>query len=95
MSNPVAYGASKGALIQLARYLAIELGPKVRVNALSPGGIYRGQAPAFVKRYEKRTPLGRMAREDDLAGALVYLATGLSGYVTGHNLIVDGGWTAA
>lgn len=95
MSNPVAYGASKGALIQLARYLAVELGPKVRVNALSPGGIYRGQAAAFVKRYEKRTPLRRMAREEDLAGAFLYLATGLSGYVTGHNLIVDGGWTAS
>jgi NAD(P)-dependent dehydrogenase (short-subunit alcohol dehydrogenase family) len=95
MSNPVAYGASKGALIQLVRYLAVELGPLVRVNALSPGGIYRGQPPAFVRKYEKRTPLRRMAREEDLAGAFLFLASRLSNYVTGQNLIVDGGWTAS
>ncbi len=95
MSNPVAYGASKGALIQLARYLAVELAPKVRVNALSPGGIARGQPATFARRYIARTPLGRMGTEEDLAGAFLYLATHLSNYVTGHNLIVDGGWTAS
>ncbi len=95
MSNPVAYGASKGALNQLTRYLAVELAPRVRVNAISPGGIFRGQSPQFVARYEKRTPLGRMATEEDLAGAILFLSTRLSDYVTGHNLMVDGGWTAS
>lgn len=94
MANPAAYGASKGGLLQLTRYLATVLAPRVRVNAISPGGIWRGQPEAFRQRYESRTPLGRMGREEDLKGAIAYLASDLSAYVTGHNLIVDGGWTA-
>jgi NAD(P)-dependent dehydrogenase (short-subunit alcohol dehydrogenase family) len=94
MGNPAAYAASKGGLIQLTRWLATTLAPKVRVNALTPGGIARGQPQAFVDRYVARTPLGRMATETDMVGAVAYLAGDLSAYVTGQNLIVDGGWTA-
>lgn len=92
MSNPAAYGASKGGLLQLTRWLATTLAPRVRVNAISPGGIARGQPAAFVARYEARTPLGRMATEDDFRGAVVFLASDMSAYVTGQNLLVDGGW---
>lgn len=92
MSNPAAYGASKGGLIQFTRWLATTIKPNVRVNAISPGGIFRNQPEEFVKRYEARTPLGRMATEDDFRGAIAYLASDLSKYVTGQNLAVDGGW---
>ena len=94
ITNPVAYGASKGGLRQLARYLATELAPDVRANLISPGGIARGQPPAFVERYEARTPLRRMASEEDIKGAIAYLASDLSAYVTGQELIEDGGFTA-
>ena len=93
MANPTAYGASKGGVLQLVRYLATTLAPAVRVNAISPGGVERGQPEQFQERYRARTPLRRMAREEDLKGAVAYLASDLSAYVTGHNLVVDGGWT--
>lgn len=92
MGNPAAYGASKAGLIQLTRWLASTLAPSVRVNSISPGGIFRDQPQEFVKRYEEKTPLGRMATEDDLKGAVAYLASDMSKYVTGQNLLVDGGW---
>ena len=95
MGNPAAYGASKGGLIQLTRYLATVLGPdNIRVNCISPGGIARGQDEKFVARYEARTPLKRMGTEEDMKGTILYLASDLSAYVTGQNLLVDGGWTA-
>jgi NAD(P)-dependent dehydrogenase (short-subunit alcohol dehydrogenase family) len=94
MANPIAYGASKGGVLQLVRYLATMLAPAVRVNAISPGGVERGQPAQFQERYRARTPLRRMAREEDIKGAVAYLASDLSAYVTGHNLVVDGGWTA-
>lgn len=94
MANPVGYGVSKGGLLQLMRYLATLLAPRIRVNAISPGGIRRGQPRSFVTRYTARTPLKRMAVEGDLKGAVAYLAGDLSAYVTGHDLVVDGGWTA-
>lgn len=94
MGNPAAYGASKGGLAQLTRYLATTMAPAVRVNCLSPGGVARGQAEAFVTRYVARTPMGRMATEEDFKGAFAYLASPASGYVTGQELLVDGGWTA-
>jgi len=94
MQNPLGYGASKAGLQQLARGLATTLGPRVRVNTISPGGVFRNQPDTFVDRYAERTPLGRMAREEDLKGAFAYLVSDLSAYVTGHDLIVDGGWTA-
>ena len=94
MGNPAAYAASKGGLLQLTRWLATVLAPDVRVNAITPGGISRGQPKDFQKRYVERTPLKRMAIEEDLKGAAAYLASDLSAYVTGQNIIVDGGWTA-
>lgn len=94
MGNPAAYAASKGGLLQLTRWMATTLAPGVRVNAISPGGILRGQDPGFIKRYIARTPLGRMATEEDLKGAIGYLATNASSYVTGQVLRVDGGWSS-
>jgi NAD(P)-dependent dehydrogenase (short-subunit alcohol dehydrogenase family) len=92
ISNPAAYGASKGGLLQLTRWLATTMAPAVRVNAISPGGIARGQEQPFVERYEARTPLGRMATEDDFRGAVAFLASDMSAYMTGQNLLIDGGW---
>jgi len=92
MANPAAYGVSKGGLIQFTRWLSTTIGPKVRVNAISPGGIYREQPELFVSRYEEKTPLGRMATEDDFRGTIAYLASDLSNYMTGQNISVDGGW---
>src|SRR5574341_1987138 len=92
MANPAGYGASKGGLLQLTRYLATTLAPRIRVNSISPGGVWRNQPEPFYQRYVSRTPLARMATEEDLKGAVAYLASDLSAYVTGHNLVVDGGW---
>ena len=92
MANPAAYGASKGGLIQFTRWLSTTLAPYVRVNVISPGGIARAQPQRFVERYIQRTPLKRMATEDDFRGAIAYLASDLSAYVTGQVLSVDGGW---
>lgn len=94
MASPAAYGASKGGLIQFTRWLATTLAPEVRVNAISPGGVARGQPDSFVSRYEARTPLRRMAVEDDFRGAVAYLASDMSTFVTGQVLAVDGGWSA-
>lgn len=94
MGNPAAYAASKGGLLQLTRWLATTLAPEIRVNAVSPGGVRRQQDEEFRRRYEDRTPLGRMAREEDVAAAVIFLASDMSRYVTGQNLMVDGGWTA-
>ncbi|MDT8384911.1 MAG: SDR family oxidoreductase [Gammaproteobacteria bacterium] len=93
MGNPAAYSASKGGLLQLTRWLSTTLAPNVRVNSISPGGVFREQPQEFVQRYVSRTPSGRMATEEDFKGAIVYLASDLSSYMTGQNLIVDGGWT--
>lgn len=94
MQTPSAYSAVKGALNQLTRHFAALLAPNIRVNALTPGGIWRGQSETFIERYNRRTPMGRMGREEDFKGAAAFLASDLSAYVTGHNLVVDGGWTA-
>ncbi len=92
MSNPAAYGASKAGLIQFTRWLATTIAPHIRVNSISPGGIYRKQPESFVLRYAAKTPMRRMATEDDFRGAVAYLASDMAKYVTGHNLVVDGGW---
>ena len=94
MGNPAAYAASKGGLLQLTKWLSTTLAPKIRVNAITPGGVWRGQAPSFHEKYVSRVPMGRMGLEEDFKGAAVYLASDLSAYMTGQNLIVDGGWTA-
>lgn len=93
--KPPAYGASKAGLVQLTKYFARLWGPRgVRVNALSPGGVRGDQDPEFLRKYCARVPLGRMAEAEDLAGPLVFLASEGSRYLTGHELRVDGGFTA-
>jgi NAD(P)-dependent dehydrogenase (short-subunit alcohol dehydrogenase family) len=91
MSNPAAYSSSKGGLIQLTRWLASVVAPTVRVNSISPGGIFRGQPDTFVERYIRKTPLARMATESDFSGIVAYLASDMSKYMTGQNIILDGG----
>ena len=93
MGNPAAYAASKGAVAQLTRWLATVLAPNVRVNCVSPGGIIRNQPKRFIEAYKNKVPLQRMATEDDVVGAMLFLTLGPSHYITGHNLVVDGGFS--
>jgi NAD(P)-dependent dehydrogenase (short-subunit alcohol dehydrogenase family) len=95
MSNPPDYAFAKGGIINFTRYLATCYAAHgIRVNCISPGGFYGAQPEVFVRNYEQHTPLGRMARWNDLKGAAVFFASDASQYVTGQNLAVDGGWTA-
>jgi NAD(P)-dependent dehydrogenase (short-subunit alcohol dehydrogenase family) len=95
MTMPAAYAAIKGGLNNLTRYLAAYYGPsQVRVNTVSPGGIFDNQPQPFVTNYNNKVPMRRMGNPMDIASAVCFLLTDESSYITGHNLVVDGGWTA-
>ncbi len=95
MTMPVAYASIKAGIIALTKYIATYFGhDNVRANIISPGGIYDKQSPSFVDRYSGKTPLGRMGKASEIVGAVIYLASDASSFVTGHNLMIDGGWTS-
>ena len=94
MVQPPSYNFVKAGMINFTRYLACYYGKQgVRANCISPGGYFNDQPPPFVEQYCRRVPVGRMLGNDDIQGAVVFLASDASAYVTGLNLMVDGGWT--
>jgi len=95
LTSPAAYSAIKGGIINFTKYLASYYGKdSIRINCVSPGGIFDNQNPVFVSNYEKQVPLKRMGKPDDIAPSVSFLLSNRAAYITGHNLIVDGGWTS-
>jgi NAD(P)-dependent dehydrogenase (short-subunit alcohol dehydrogenase family) len=95
MTMPAAYAAIKGGIINFTRYLSSYYGKfNIRVNCISPGGIYNNQSEAFVKKYEKKVPMHRMGKASDISPAVCFMLSDESSYITGQNIIIDGGWTA-
>lgn len=95
MTMPAAYSAIKGAIINFSRYLASYLGPhNISVNTISPGGIFDNQNPIFVENYNKKVPMRRMGVPTDISPAVAFLLSDGARYITGQNLVIDGGWTS-
>lgn len=95
INSPAVYSASKAGVIGLTKFLATYWAENgIRVNSITPGGVESGQNDTFKQKYSNRIPLGRMAKPEEMVGALIYLASGASSYVTGHNIIIDGGLNA-
>ena len=96
--SPEIYGATKAGVIQMTRYFAVDLAKSgIRVNSISPGGVFNSESPQdpeFVRKYIERSPMGRMASESEIASAAIFLTSNLASYITGQNLVVDGGYTA-
>ena len=95
MSSPVSYAISKAGVVQLTKYLASYYREQnIRVNCLTPGGVYDNHDSKFENQYSYRTTLGRMAEKNEFNGAILFLCSDASSYMSGSNLVVDGGWTA-
>ena len=93
--KPIDYSITKSALINLTRYLSTYWGKEnIRVNSISLGGIYDNQNKSFIKKYSNNVPLGRLANKNEFNGAIYYLLSDESSYITGSNIVIDGGWTA-
>lgn len=90
----IGYTISKFGVIGMTKYLAVHLAPKIRVNCISPGGIYNNQSKGFVKRYSKLTPMGRMMKKEEVNDLVDYLCSDKSSYVTGENFVMDGGYVS-
>jgi NAD(P)-dependent dehydrogenase (short-subunit alcohol dehydrogenase family) len=95
LGNPIAYSASKGGVVMLTKYLGAYWAERgVRVNCVTPHGVWNDHEPAFVERFSRFSPMRRLSRVDEVVGAVLFLASDASSYATGSNLLIDGGWTA-
>ena len=95
LGNPLAYSVSKGGIIMLTKYLGAHWSARgVRVNCVTPHGVFSNQDPSFIERFNSMSPMGRLMEADEILGAVVFLASDASSYATGSNLLIEGGWTA-